>query len=110
MTVVETTPGSRRTRSARSPSNPSGRCTFTPDWLPEIGSSSPARRQGAERAGVSRGVDLEQAAARVALAESNLATEQANLYDVTSRYQRIVGDAPPAQLQPLTMLRQGTRN
>jgi adhesin transport system outer membrane protein len=63
--------------------------------------------QSRVRAGVSRGVDLEQAAARVALAESNLATEQANLYDVTTRYQRIVGDAPPAQLQPLTMLRQG---
>ena len=63
--------------------------------------------QSRVRAGVSRGVDLEQAAARVALAESNLATEQANLYDVTTRYQRIVGEAPPAQLQPLTMLRAG---
>jgi adhesin transport system outer membrane protein len=59
------------------------------------------------RAGVSRGVDLEQAAARVALAESNLATEQANLHDVTTRYQRVVGEPPPAQLQALTMLRQG---
>jgi adhesin transport system outer membrane protein len=47
------------------------------------------------RAGVGRGVDLEQAGARVALAESNLATETANLHDVTSRYLRVVGEAPP---------------
>ncbi|MEO7152045.1 MAG: TolC family outer membrane protein [Burkholderiaceae bacterium] len=46
------------------------------------------------RAGVGRGVDLEQANARYALAESNLATEAANLHDVTARYQRIVGEAP----------------
>lgn len=50
------------------------------------------------RAGVGRGVDLEQANARLALAESNLATELANLHDVTARYQRIVGEAPPAEL------------
>ncbi|MEO6409611.1 MAG: TolC family outer membrane protein [Burkholderiaceae bacterium] len=46
------------------------------------------------RAGVGRGVDLEQANARHALAESNLTTEVANLHDVTARYQRIVGVAP----------------
>lgn len=46
------------------------------------------------RAGVGRGVDLEQANARYALAESNLTTEVANLHDVTARYQRIVGVAP----------------
>ncbi len=63
--------------------------------------------QSRVRAGVGRGVDLEQAAARVALAESNLVTEQANLHDVTARYQRIVGEAPPAQLPALTLLRQG---
>lgn len=50
------------------------------------------------KAGVGRGVDLEQANARLALAESNLSTELANLHDVTARYQRIVGEAPPAQL------------
>lgn len=50
------------------------------------------------RAGVGRGVDLEQANARVALAESNLATEVANLHDVTARYQRLVGDAPPKDI------------
>lgn len=63
--------------------------------------------QSRVRAGVGRGVDLEQAGARLALAESNLATEQANLHDVTARYQRVVGEAPPAQLQALTLLRQG---
>jgi adhesin transport system outer membrane protein len=60
--------------------------------------------QSRVRAGVGRGVDLEQANARLALAESNLTTEIANLHDVTARYQRIVGDAPPAVLpaaQPL---------
>lgn len=50
------------------------------------------------KAGVGRGVDLEQAGARVALAESNLNTEISNLYDVSARYQRIVGDVPPANL------------
>lgn len=50
------------------------------------------------KAGVGRGVDNEQALARVALAESNLTTEISNLHDVTQRYARIVGEAPPAQL------------
>lgn len=63
--------------------------------------------QSRYKAGVGRGVDLEQAGARVALAESNLATEQANLHDVTVRYQRIVGEMPPAQLNALSLLKQG---
>jgi len=50
------------------------------------------------KAGVGRGVDLEQAGARLALAESNLNTEAANLHDVVARYQRVVGEAPPAEL------------
>lgn len=50
------------------------------------------------RAGVGRGVDLEQANARLALAESNLTTETANLHDVTARYSRIVGQLPPARV------------
>lgn len=58
------------------------------------------------RAGVSRGVDLEQAAARLALAESNLSTEVANLHDVSARYQRIVGEVPPAQLAQPAALKQ----
>lgn len=50
------------------------------------------------RAGVGRGVDLEQAAARLALAEANLSAEAANLHDVSSRYLRIVGELPPAAM------------
>jgi outer membrane protein, adhesin transport system len=49
-------------------------------------------------AGVGRGVDLEQAKARLALAESNLTTETANLHDVTARYARIVGELPPQRV------------
>jgi len=59
------------------------------------------------KAGVGRGVDLEQANARVALAESNLATELANLHDVTARYLRIVGDAPPTDTGALAALTAG---
>lgn len=55
------------------------------------------------KAGVSRGVDLEQAAARLALAESNLNTEVSNLHDVTARYLRIVG-APPRLTGPAVTL------
>lgn len=59
------------------------------------------------KAGVGRGVDLEQANARLALAESNLSTEIANLHDVTARYQRIVGEAPPADMPRLPALTRG---
>jgi adhesin transport system outer membrane protein len=59
------------------------------------------------KAGVGRGVDLEQAAARVALAESNLTTEVSNLHDVTQRYQRIVGTAPPKDLPTIALLKTG---
>ena len=52
--------------------------------------------QSRVKAGVARGVDQEQSAARLALAESNLITEKANLHDVTERYRRIVGEMPPA--------------
>ncbi len=48
--------------------------------------------------GVSQGVDLEQAAARVALAESNLLTEMTNLHDVQVRFQRIIGGVPAEDL------------
>lgn len=48
--------------------------------------------------GVSQGVDLEQAAARMALAESNLLTEMTNLHDVQARFQRVVGEVPAADL------------
>jgi outer membrane protein, adhesin transport system len=46
------------------------------------------------RTGVGRGVDLETATGRVALAESNLLTEIANLHDVSARFLRIVGRMP----------------
>ena len=58
-------------------------------------------------AGVGRGVDLEQVIARVALAESNLVTERANLHDVTERYIRIVGSVPPAEnVSAVSMIKQ----
>lgn len=56
--------------------------------------------------GVGRGVDLEQASGRLALAESNLLTEASNLHDVSARYQRIVGTLPPAEMAPLPKLKQ----
>jgi adhesin transport system outer membrane protein len=56
------------------------------------------------QSGVGRRVDFEQAGSRLALAEINLITENANLHDVSARYQRLVGSqpvdpiAPPAQV------------
>lgn len=55
-------------------------------------------------AGVGRRVDLEQAAGRMALAESNWLTEVSNLHDVSARYQRLVGDTPAENLAPLEPL------
>ena len=52
------------------------------------------------QSGVGRKVDLESAAGRLALSESNLLTETSNLHDVTARYQRIVGSLPPAEMEP----------
>jgi adhesin transport system outer membrane protein len=52
------------------------------------------------QAGTGRRVDLETAAGRLALAESNLITETSNLHDVSARYQRIVGQKPPAEMPP----------
>lgn len=48
--------------------------------------------------GIGRGVDLEQAHGRLALAQSNLMTEAGNLNDVQQRYQRIVGQPAPELL------------
>ncbi len=56
------------------------------------------------RTGVGRGVDLEFAAGRLALAESNLLTETSNLYDVTARYQRVVGETPKGEVLPPVVL------
>lgn len=49
-------------------------------------------------AGVGRRVDLEQAAGRMALAESNWLTEVSNAHDVSARYQRLIGDIPAESL------------
>jgi adhesin transport system outer membrane protein len=57
--------------------------------------------QERQNAGVGRGVDVEQSAGRLALAESNLLTELTNLHDVSARYLRIVGQQPPDQLPVL---------
>lgn len=56
-------------------------------------------KQRAE-SGVGRRVDLELAGGRLALAESNLLTDAANLHDVSARYQRIVGELPGDALGP----------
>ena len=59
------------------------------------------------QAGVSRRVDLEQIAGRLALAESNLLQETANLHDVSARFQRLVGVVPAATLEPMKPLTGG---
>ncbi len=51
------------------------------------------------QSGVGRQVDMETAAGRLALAESNLLTETANLHDVSARYQRIIGDLPKDDME-----------
>lgn len=56
------------------------------------------------RTGVGRRVDLEQAAGRLALAESNWLTEASNLHDVTVRYQRLTGDVPAATMAAFPVL------
>ena len=53
-----------------------------------------------QESGVGRGVDYEQAAGRLALAQSNLMQENNNLNDVVQRYRRIVGQFPPETLSP----------
>jgi len=53
------------------------------------------------KAGVGRKVDLEQAAGRMALAESNWLTEVSNLHDVSARYQRLIGEVPAPALDPV---------
>lgn len=63
--------------------------------------------QSKVKAGVGRGVDSEQTNARLALADSNLTTETANLHDVSARYLRIVGEAPSANQAPAQGLERG---
>jgi outer membrane protein, adhesin transport system len=66
-----------------------------------------AKLESRFKAGVGRGVDLDQARARLALAESNRDTELSNLHDVAARYQRIVGEMPAADMGSVELLRQG---
>ncbi len=49
-------------------------------------------------AGVSRGVDLDQANARLALADFNLLQDVTNLHDVVTRFQRVVTAMPATKL------------
>ena len=65
------------------------------------------RIQERVNAGVARKVDLEQAAGRLALAESNLLTESTNLHDVTARMQRLYGELPPDTLEAPTFFNAG---
>lgn len=65
------------------------------------------RIQERVNAGVARRVDFEQASGRLALAEANLLTETTNLHDVTARYQRLVGELPPATLQEVDFFKGG---
>jgi outer membrane protein, adhesin transport system len=58
-------------------------------------------------AGVGKKVDLEQATGRLALAEANLVTETNNLYDVSARFQRLVGELPPENLNEVMMTGNG---
>ena len=53
--------------------------------------------------GVGRGVDLEQANGRLAMAETNLLTEVANLHDVSARYQRITNMQPDDNLADVSL-------
>lgn len=65
------------------------------------------RIQERVEAGVGRRVDLEQASGRLALAEANLLTETTNLHDVTARYQRLVGELPPDNLEAIDFYKAG---
>lgn len=56
------------------------------------------------QAGIGRGVDLDQATGRLALARANRMTEENNLHDVSARFLRLVGTLPQASLQPPTQL------
>ncbi len=60
--------------------------------------------QNKVKAGVARRVDLEQAAGRLALSDANLVTEGANLYDVSTRFQRVVGILPDKDLKAEVIL------
>lgn len=58
-------------------------------------------------AGVGKKVDLEQATGRLALAEANLLTETTNLFDVSARFQRLVGELPPESVTEVMLTGDG---
>ena len=57
------------------------------------------------QARVTKGFDssssLEEIKGRLAVAKVNRLTEKANLHDVSARYERIVGELPPDEMEPL---------
>ncbi len=55
------------------------------------------------RAGVARRADLEQISGRLSRAEANLVTEMATVHAVSARYLRIVGELPPANMEPVSL-------
>jgi adhesin transport system outer membrane protein len=61
-------------------------------------------------AGIAKGVDLQQAEGRLALAEANLLVETTNLHDVTARMQRIYGELPPDNLEKPTFYNNGVES
>ena len=54
-----------------------------------------------QQSGVGRGVDLEQAAGRLSLAQTNVLTESNNLNAVMQRYRRVAGSPPAPTLSPV---------
>jgi adhesin transport system outer membrane protein len=51
------------------------------------------------KAGVGRRVDLEQSSGRLALSQSNLVMDNANIHDANAHYQRVVGELPPERIE-----------
>lgn len=50
------------------------------------------------KAGVGKRSDVEQAQSRLSLADYNLNVEGSNLHDIEARYQRLVGNLPPKEI------------
>ena len=50
------------------------------------------------KAGVGKKSDVEQAQSRLALADYNMSVEGSNLHDIEARYQRLVGNLPPKDI------------
>lgn len=67
----------------------------------DLHDSTLAQIRERQMSGVGRGVDLEQANGRLALAQANLMTENGNLNDVSQRYRRLVGEYPVGNMDPV---------